>query len=117
MSNIAPPMHRTANEQDLVPHQSSFEWLSRVVQLAEMEVQLGNWSKGQCNAYLRSIGLNKALSKTVYDIAKHNTVCANDDIKCPIPQSWKTNVSLEMFIEAPMHLLFFWNSQKHHRGQ
>ncbi len=52
------------------------------------------------------MGLNKALSKTVYDNAKHNTVCANEDIKYPIPQSWKTNVSLDMFIEVPMHLLF-----------
>jgi hypothetical protein len=106
MSNIVPPMHRAVNEQHLVPHQSSFEWLSRGVQLAEMEVRLGNWSKGQCDAYLRSMGLNKALSETVYDTAKHNAACANEDIKCPIPPSWKTNVSLDMFIEAPMHLLF-----------
>jgi hypothetical protein len=42
----------------------------------------------------------------VYDTAKHNAVCDNDDIKCPIPQSWQTDVSLDMFIEAPMHLLF-----------
>ncbi len=33
-------------------------------------------------------------------------LCANIDIKCPIPQSWKTSVSLDIFIEAPMHLLF-----------
>ncbi len=71
-----------------------------------MEVRLGHWSKGQCDAYLRSIALNKALSETVYDTARHNAVCANEDIKCPIPQSWKSNVSLDMFIEAPMHLLF-----------
>ncbi len=62
MSNIDPPMHRTANEQHLVPHQSSFEWLSRGVQLAEMEVRLGNWSKGQCDAYLHSMGLNITIS-------------------------------------------------------
>ncbi len=42
----------------------------------------------------------------VYDTAKYNAVCANKDIQCPILQSWKTNVSLDMFIEAPMNLLF-----------
>ncbi len=46
-SNLVPPMHRTVNKQHLVPYQSSFEWLSHGVQLAEMEVGLGNWSKGQ----------------------------------------------------------------------
>ncbi len=53
---------------------------------------------------------NKAISETVNDTAstsaKHNAVYANEDTKCPIPQSWKTNASLDMFIEAPMHLLF-----------
>ncbi len=71
-----------------------------------MEVRLCNWSKGQCDEYLGSMGINKALSMTVYDIAKHNAICANDDIKCSIPQSWKINISLDMFIEALMHLLF-----------
>ncbi len=87
MSNLEPPMHRTVNEQHLVPHQLSFEWLACGVQLAEMEVRLGNWSKGQCNAYLCSMGLNKALRATVFNTAKNNVICANDDIKCPIPQS------------------------------
>ncbi len=73
-----------------------------------MEVQLGNWSKGQCNAYTHSIGLNKSISANVYDTAKHNAVCANEDIKCPTPQSWKTNVSLYKFIDAAIHLLFLW---------
>ncbi len=104
MSNIEPQTNCTVNEQYLVPHQSSFEWLSRGVQLTEMEVQIGNWSKGQCDAY--SIGLNKAISKSVYDTANQNALCADNDIKSPIPQSWKTTVSLDMFIEAPMHLLF-----------
>ena len=91
--------------------------VSRRCVFVEMELRTGNWSKGQCNAYLCSLGLNKALSKTVYDIAKHNAVCANDDIKCPISKSWQTDVSLDMFIEAPMHLLSFWDSQKHHGDQ
>ncbi len=46
MSNIDHPMHRTANEQHLVLHQSSFEWLSHDVHLAEMEARLSNLSKG-----------------------------------------------------------------------
>ncbi len=106
MSNIAPPLHRTVNEKHLVSHPLFFEWLSCGVQLAEMEVRLGYWSKGQCNAYLHSNGLNKSLSKTVYDTAKLNAELDNDYIKCPTPQLWKTAVSFDMFIEAPMHLLF-----------
>ncbi len=106
ISNIAPPLHRSVNEQYLVPHQTSFEWLSRGVQLVEMEVRLGHWSKGQCSAYLHSIGLNKVMRETVYDTAKQNAVCANDNIKSLITQSWKTNVSLDIFIETQMHLLF-----------
>ncbi len=86
MSDIEPSTHLTINEQHLVPYQSSFEWLSCGVKLAEMEVQLGNWSKGQCNVYLHSNGLNNAISETVYDATKQNTVCADEDIKCPIPQ-------------------------------
>ncbi len=70
------------------------------------KVQLGNWSKGLCNAYLHSIGLNKAIIKTVYDTRYQKAVCANDDIKCPIPQLWKSDVSLNIFIDALIHLLF-----------
>ncbi len=80
-------MHRTANGQHLVPHQSSFEWLPHGVQLAEMEVRLGIWSKGQCNAYLSSIGLNKAISDNVNDTAKQNAVFANEDFQCLISKS------------------------------
>ncbi len=69
-SNIEPPMHQTMNKQHLVLHRLSFEWLLRGVQLAEMEVRLGNWSKQQCNACIRSIGLNKAISETMYGISK-----------------------------------------------
>ncbi len=82
MSNIEPPMNYTVNEQYFVPDQSSFDWLSHGVQLAEMEVRLGNWFKGQCNAYLHYNGLNKAISETVYNTTKQNAVCANVDIKC-----------------------------------
>ncbi len=71
-----------------------------------METRLGNWSTGQWNAYLHSIGLNKAISATVYDTTNQNAVCANEDIKFPIPQSWKINATLDKFIEAPMNLLF-----------
>ncbi len=49
--------------------------------------------------------LNKAISKTMYEPGKQNSVCANDEIKLPKPQSWKTDVSY-MFIEVPTHLLF-----------
>ncbi len=106
ISTIEPPTHPTINEQHLVPYQPSFKWLSHSVQLADMEVRPDNWFKGQCIAYLHSTGLNKAISKTVYDSAKQNAVCANEDIKCPLQQSWKPAVSLDMFIEMPMHLLF-----------
>ncbi len=78
----------------------------RGLKLVEMEVQLGNWSKGQWNSHLCSIGLNKTISKTVYDTARQNAFGASNDIKCPILQSLKTSVSLNMFIEAPMHTLF-----------
>ncbi len=62
--------------------------------------------KGQCDAYLRSMGLNKAISKIVYSTGRQNAVCANNDILYPIPKSWQTLILLDMFIEAPMHLLF-----------
>ncbi len=52
------------------------------------------------------MGLDKAISKTLYNTANQNTVCANDDIKCAIPQSSKTDISLDMFIEEPIYLLF-----------
>ncbi len=39
---------------------------------------------------------------------KQNTVHANDDIKCLIPHSSKINVSLDMFIETPIHFLLLW---------
>ncbi len=64
------------------------------------------WSivKKQCNAETSFCEVKQ--SKAMYETGKKNAVCANDDIKCPIPQSWKMNISVDMFIEAPMHLLF-----------
>ena len=105
-SSIEPPQNRTCNEQYLVPHKSSFDWLSRGVNMAELEVRLGNWSKRHCEAYLRSMGLNKSISEIVYSTARQNAVRARNDIKCPIPTSWQTETTVDMFIEAPMHLLF-----------
>ncbi len=31
---------------------------------------------------------------------------ANNDIKWPIPNSWQTEIAVDMFIKEPMHLLF-----------
>lgn len=74
--------------------------------MAEMEVKLGKWSKGQCDSYLRSMGLNKSINKIVHSTEQKNASCANNDIKCPIPKSWQTETLLDMFIEVSMHVLF-----------
>ncbi len=104
-----PPMHWTVNEQHLVPHWSSFEWLSHGVQLAKMEVRLGNWSKGQYEMHIYNPldWTNQSLRPSMTP-QKQNTVHANDDIKCLIPHSSKINVSLDMFIETPIHFLLLW---------
>ncbi len=42
----------------------------------------------------------------VYTTGRQNAVRAMNNIKCPIPTSWQTETTVDMFIEAPMHLLF-----------
>ncbi len=106
LSNVDPPQHCNVNAHHLVPHWTTFEWLSCRVTSVEMEVRLKNWTKGQSDAYLCSIGLSKAMSKYVYSTGRRNAACGINNIVCPIPKSWKTETSLDMFIEAPMHLLF-----------
>ncbi len=71
-----------------------------------MVVRLDNWSKGQCNSYLHSFGLNKVSRKTVYNTAMLNAECANDDIKYHNDGKPMYYWIMDMFIEAPMHLLF-----------
>ncbi len=52
------------------------------------------------------MGLNKSISEIVYSIGWQNAVHTNHKIKCPIPKSWQTETSVDMFIKVPMHLFF-----------
>ncbi len=55
-----------------------FELLSHGVNLAEMEVHQ-SLDQMQCDVYLQSIRLNKAISDTIYDIFKHNKTYNDED--------------------------------------
>ncbi len=99
-----------------MPHQTSFELFSCGMWLVEMEVRLGNWSKGQCNAYVQSLGLNKAISEIVYNTNKQNALCANDNIKHQMPN---TTIMENWFISRYVHWgakasFVSWDSQKYH---
>lgn len=105
VSIIEPPGHCNVNEWHPVPHRLLFMWLSHAVKFEKIGVQFGNWATTQCDAYLWSIGLNKAMERLCMP-CEGNMNYVPITLSYAKPKPWQTVTSLDVIIEAPMHLLF-----------
>ncbi len=57
---------RTTSETHIVPHQMSFDWMSKGVRLAEAELLSGTWKCGNAKIYLKTMGINDAVMESLW---------------------------------------------------
>ncbi len=104
-SGLPMPEKRTTSETHIVPHELSFEWMTKGVRLAEAELSTGTWKRGNAEIYLKTMGINDAviesLWRRVQKKRKHEPV--PDEY---IPKIWQQGYDIGIFIDLPMHLLF-----------
>ena len=60
------PEKRTTSETHIVPHEMSFEWMSKGVRLAEAELSTGTWKRGNAEIYLKTMDINDAVIESLW---------------------------------------------------
>lgn len=104
-----PPSNRTVAERYLLAKRQTFPWLIQGLEYAfhNLTVQQRRlrWSQKNAFDFLRSMAINKALQKKVWNSA---VVWLNHPgtLLQYIPPLWLSGFSMERFLNSPMHLLF-----------
>ena len=110
------PAGREPGSKTLHYVQLSFDFMKQAVRFAyfHSKSRRGGWTKANCQAYLRTCGINTRQQELLYSAA----VAAHDDNEevdyndpfgvgsYKFPAAWVGDMPLEKFIEMLMHLLF-----------
>ena len=120
----------------LQPQMLTSELLLKVCKTTHEKVSKGYWSISEGDAYLKVHGLNDDLRQNIIECAenmflmsnlegmetKHRTYILSDQQKnpekyqrYPLPRVWSPPMGIELFADAPMHLLFLGIMKDVHR--
>ena len=94
----------------LYPLQLSYKGLTQGLKYALYNHLKGNWKKRETVVYLKLLGMKDSTILNMIDKANSNLKVSNDVIKAifqiNFPPMWTTILTLDQFIETPMHHLF-----------
>ena len=120
----------------LSPQMLTSELLLKTCKHTHDKILLGYWSSSEGDSYLKAHGLNEDLRQNIVECAENMYLIANMDNMdtkfktylmsdqqknpsryepYPLPKVWSHPMGLELFVDAPMHLLFLGIMKDVHR--
>ena len=105
--SVSPPNGREAGISHLLTVKQSFPWLVEAVRFAYYNHSEGHWRyKHTVDAYLQSAAIDTDIQRRVYDAAQRHRITGTAVNESEyIPGLWQLGYSIDIFIEASMHLL------------
>ncbi len=104
-SGLPMPENRPTSETHIVPHQMTFDWMSKGIMLAEAELSNGTWKRGNAEIYLKTMDINDTVINNLWNRVQRKR--KNEPVPEEfIPELWQQGYDIGIFIDSPMHLLF-----------
>ena len=111
---FVPPIGRQSTENlsngYLYPLELTYETLTEGLKYALFNHLSENWNKRETVVYLKLLGIKDSTIQDMIDESLKNLGLTNDIVeaisKTEFPPMWSTVISLDQFVETPMHHLF-----------
>ena len=134
--NKYPADFRNSHSPKLAPKKVTSKLLQTVCEITHTKVSEGIWSRFEGDAYLKAHGINNDLWQNIIECAENIYLLSQldtlenkykryliSDKACnpnnytphPLPKVWFSPIGIEMFVDAPMHLLFLGIMKDVHR--